>query len=181
MPYTAFFAKFPELAQRETRTLIAINDPQLPPGNYALHELYCDEPGCDCRRVFLNVFREQTGTFEAMIAYGWESREFYVKWMGDDDPLVLDSLLGPALNLTSQTTPLSNVLLDRVKTVLKDRLYVERLKRHYRMFREEIEREALRGELADAEEQTVASRLKVGRNDACPCSSGKKFKRCCGA
>ncbi len=23
--------------------------------------------------------------------------------------------------------------------------------------------------------------LKVGRNDLCPCASGKKFKKCCGA
>jgi SWIM/SEC-C metal-binding protein len=26
-----------------------------------------------------------------------------------------------------------------------------------------------------------ASSEKVGRNDPCPCGSGKKFKRCCGA
>ena len=32
-------------------------------------------------------------------------------------------------------------------------------------------------------EREVAQRLcpKVGRNDACPCGSGKKFKKCCGA
>ena len=24
------------------------------------------------------------------------------------------------------------------------------------------------------------ARIKVGRNDPCPCGSGKKFKRCCG-
>lgn len=32
-------------------------------------------------------------------------------------------------------------------------------------------------------EREVAKRLgpKVGRNDACPCGSGKKFKKCCGA
>jgi hypothetical protein len=26
---------------------------------------------------------------------------------------------------------------------------------------------------------TVTSAAKVGRNDACPCGSGKKFKKCC--
>jgi preprotein translocase subunit SecA len=26
-----------------------------------------------------------------------------------------------------------------------------------------------------------AARAKVGRNDACPCGSGKKYKKCCGA
>jgi len=27
---------------------------------------------------------------------------------------------------------------------------------------------------------TGPSKIKVGRNDPCPCGSGKKFKRCCG-
>jgi len=27
---------------------------------------------------------------------------------------------------------------------------------------------------------TVSKEDKVGRNQACPCESGKKFKRCCG-
>jgi uncharacterized protein len=26
-----------------------------------------------------------------------------------------------------------------------------------------------------------AARAKVGRNDPCPCGSGRKFKKCCGA
>ena len=29
-------------------------------------------------------------------------------------------------------------------------------------------------------QQTVKSNAKVGRNDACPCGSGKKYKKCCG-
>jgi preprotein translocase subunit SecA len=27
--------------------------------------------------------------------------------------------------------------------------------------------------------RTVVSRPKVGRNDPCPCGSGRKFKKCC--
>jgi uncharacterized protein len=30
-------------------------------------------------------------------------------------------------------------------------------------------------------EQVLRSGPKIGRNDPCPCSSGKKFKKCCGA
>jgi uncharacterized protein YecA (UPF0149 family) len=29
--------------------------------------------------------------------------------------------------------------------------------------------------------KTVVKEAKVGRNDPCPCGSGKKFKKCCGA
>jgi uncharacterized protein YecA (UPF0149 family) len=28
--------------------------------------------------------------------------------------------------------------------------------------------------------QPVQSRASVGRNDPCPCGSGKKYKKCCG-
>ncbi|MEC4676216.1 MAG: SEC-C metal-binding domain-containing protein, partial [Nitrospirota bacterium] len=33
----------------------------------------------------------------------------------------------------------------------------------------------------DAAGQTVSRGKKVGRNEPCPCGSGKKYKRCCGA
>ena len=33
----------------------------------------------------------------------------------------------------------------------------------------------------DAVSQPPAKRLVAGRNDPCPCGSGRKFKRCCGA
>jgi uncharacterized protein len=29
--------------------------------------------------------------------------------------------------------------------------------------------------------ETVRKDSDVGRNDACPCGSGKKYKKCCGA
>ena len=37
----------------------------------------------------------------------------------------------------------------------------------------------LGGEINPKQQQRTA--LKVGRNDPCPCGSGKKFKKCCGA
>ena len=30
------------------------------------------------------------------------------------------------------------------------------------------------------ESRTVRKEKKVGRNDPCPCGSGKKYKKCCG-
>jgi SEC-C motif-containing protein len=35
------------------------------------------------------------------------------------------------------------------------------------------------GELV-AEQPIVREQPKTGRNDPCPCGSGKKFKKCCG-
>ena len=36
------------------------------------------------------------------------------------------------------------------------------------------------GDVDRAPNKTVSTRKKVGRNDPCPCGSGKKFKKCCG-
>ena len=38
----------------------------------------------------------------------------------------------------------------------------------------------LDGKVKSNSEPVVASGPKVGRNDPCPCGSGKKFKKCCG-
>ncbi|HWR50717.1 MAG TPA: SEC-C metal-binding domain-containing protein, partial [Bryobacteraceae bacterium] len=37
------------------------------------------------------------------------------------------------------------------------------------------------GETGTGDNQTVVKGVKVGRNDPCPCGSGKKYKKCCGA
>jgi len=45
--------------------------------------------------------------------------------------------------------------------------------------REEIEEGQMEEE--SKKENVVLQKNKVGRNDPCPCGSGKKFKKCCGA
>jgi SEC-C motif len=176
MPYAPFYDLFPEVAKAETRNLIAFEDPLLPPDQYVLMELYCNEIGCDCRRVFFNVYSEAKKVFVAVIAYGWESREFYKKWMhGDDDPLVINDLMGPVLNLGSYQSELAPALLARITEVLRDKEYVQRLKRHYRLYKDRINSSPERTEAPERR-----TRPKVGRNEPCPCGSGLKFKYCCG-
>jgi hypothetical protein len=172
MPYEAFHARFPEIAKKETRTIIFINDPDLPQDTYTLFESYCNEPDCDCRRVFLNVYSGQREEIMAVVAYGWESREFYREWFRGDDPEIIKVLKGPALNLSSPQSELAPMLLEKIKLILNDQAYVSRLKRHYRMFKETVDE--------GKQERQVQREEKVGRNDPCPCGSGKKYKRCCG-
>jgi hypothetical protein len=141
MPYAPFHEKFPEIAKKETRLITAINDPELPKGNYILIESYCDEVDCDCRRVFFNIFSERRNEIVAVIAYGWENSKFYADWFGDNDPRIIEDLKGPSLNLASPQSELAPILLDRIKYVLKDRHCIERIKRHYRIFKDLIEKE----------------------------------------
>jgi hypothetical protein len=202
MPYAAFHQYFPEIAKRETRS-ITILDPSapLPPGQYGLIEMYCDEAGCDCRRVFFYIVASFREGPEAVVAYGWEDAAFYARWMKDTDPEVLKDLKGPALNLFSPQSELAPAILDLIENlVLKDTAYVERLKRHYRMVRDVIDGKAVRPGHAPATPERAEigvltsgpfprlvavppepadSAAKVGRNDPCPCGSGRKYKKCC--
>ena len=151
MPFTMFHDRFPDLAERETRTMTVLRNTTLPPDTYALIENYCDEPGCDCRRVIFNI------------------RE----WSSHKEPDVLRELQGPVLNRLSLQSELAPTLLNMVKeVVLNDRRYIERLKEHYRLFKAAVD-----GVRTTA---TPESRLKkIGRNDPCPCGSGRKYKHCC--
>ena len=145
MPYAPFHERFPEIAQRETRTVKVKSwaNVGLPPGDYTFLELYCDERSCDCRRVFFYVLSSPGGEPDAVITYGWESMDYYAKWMGDEDELALQDLKGPGLNLCSPQSKHAPALLALFQNVLlKDEEYIERVKRHYRMFREAIDGKA---------------------------------------
>jgi preprotein translocase subunit SecA len=47
--------------------------------------------------------------------------------------------------------------------------------------RRELDQARLAGGGAATPVQQVVRGDKVGRNDPCPCGSGKKYKKCCGA
>lgn len=200
MPYAMLYEFFPKIAEEETRslTLLTPSDLGLPADEYAFVEMFCDERGCDCRRVFFYVQAKKHGNV-ATIAYGWESREFYVKWLGVDDKETIDDLMGPCLNLASPQSKFASGVLKIVKNILlADGAYVERIKRHYRMVREQVDKSVNVGhsELNKSRQGDVHGNVvsfpgtfnaapyinqsrNIGRNDPCPCGSGKKHKQCC--
>jgi hypothetical protein len=148
MPYAAFFQRFRKIAERETRNVKIISENQygLPIGEYGFLEFFCDEPGCDCRRVFLYIVSSRRKDVEAVIAYGWESRGFYAKWMRSSDKRDLDELQGPILNLLSPQSKIAPALLNLFKdALLRDRAYIDRIKEHYRIFRAEIDCKSSKG------------------------------------
>ncbi len=143
MPFVKFHDLFPEIAERETRTITVLpgQPSELPTGEYGFVEMYCNEPGCDCRRVFFFVLSSTSKNVEAVVTYGWETPDFYAEWMNDDDPEIIAELKGPALNLGSPQSRLAPAILNLVKDVLlQDDAYVERIKRYYQMFRNKIDK-----------------------------------------
>lgn len=172
MSNTLLLALYPELAEAETRTLTAVNHPELPPDTYAFAESYCDIRGCDCRRVIFNVFAMTTKEHVATIGHAL------------DDSTPRHGLPRTFLDPMNTQTNLSQALLDElIHVILPDPDYQARLERHYRMFKEVVEnpRHPLNSRLSAATPSRTIARAtpKVGRNEPCPCGSGAKYKRCC--
>ena len=142
MPFVPFHDFFPEEAERETRSVTVVDgsDLGLPPARYDFVELYCDERGCDCRRVFFTVFSSAERKPVAVISYGCENAKYYARWLKTDDPAILKEAQGLALNrLSPQSKHAPAVLRMARDMLLQDEVYVDRLKTHYRMVRQRVD------------------------------------------
>jgi hypothetical protein len=150
MSMIPFMERFPEVGARETRSVTIPPRQDLPEGEYGFVELYCDEPGCDCRRVMIDVLRPETGWSKiwAAISYGWESLDFYRKWGGPgNDPI---EMKGPYLDPLNPQTEYSATLLNLFRFLLQSPEYVARLQRHYQTFRESVNRAGKRNDSQEA-------------------------------
>ena len=144
MSFRMFHEICQEVAFRETRS-IALSDNfgyDLPADDYAFLEMYCSEAGCDCRRVYFQVIAmSNPSVVLAVISWGWETLAFYRKWghypgAGQDAKM----MKGPVLALLNKQSALAPALLELAKgMLLSSPEYVERIKRHYALFRGKIE------------------------------------------
>ena len=184
--YLSYFGEVdPELASHETRALtLMVPKRGVPVGNYVILESYCADPACDCRRVMLSVIEEHhPGVNLASINYAFDA--------DDPDP-------GPFLDPLNRQSSYAQGLMELItELVLSDADYLARLDRHYALTKQAAADpthpayETLRKSFTDdvdeyldspagADARALLSRSKVGRNDPCPCGSGKKYKVCCG-
>ena len=67
---------------------------------------------------------------------------YCAQWFRKNDPNIIRELKGPGLNTMSPQSKLAPALLEVVIGLLEDQAYVNRLKRHYQIFRTQIEKEA---------------------------------------
>ncbi len=182
---------YPETGIHETRVLSVLGDGgPLPAGDYAFVELFCAAPDCDCRRVTLQVFDPERRC-AATLGYSFDPP-------GPGAPLYVPDLEEPyeqlcLVPMAAQGEHAEAVLELARDRVLDDPEYLRRLERHYAMVKEAArirsrKRPVRRGSLRDlvsalasapATRGQVRAGPKVGRNDPCPCGSGKKSKKCC--
>lgn len=172
MPMVPYFSLAGDKVLDETRCVRIVDNANIPDGVYAFMESYCDEEGCDCRRVMLNVVSESDpATILAVINYGWEPLKFYARWLGDKSQA--RECKGPVLDGSNVQSEYAQVFLDAFEKLIIDPEYVERLEGHYRDFKR------ISGALSRNMPIINDPLRETGRNDPCPCGSGKKYKRCC--
>ncbi len=72
MPYILLYKLFPNIAEKETHTVIVPPGivSLLPTDKYSFCEMFCDESGYDCRRVMFSVASNRNNNILAVIAYG---------------------------------------------------------------------------------------------------------------
>lgn len=96
MGMIGFHLLFPDQAENECRTVIPVGRADLPQRTYAFLEAYCADPGCDCRRVMLNVIDAETHNHVATINYAFEPPEPPFEDEGQifSDPLIRKRVVG---------------------------------------------------------------------------------------
>ncbi|MCX4243991.1 YecA family protein [Paraliomyxa miuraensis] len=141
---------------------------------YKVEDLHCIKPGCTCEDVCL-IFSELRDT-EAV-----------------DVGRVTVSV--PKLKATEATTPLASALWAKLRATKVLVGELERRRRRMREIGKAVQREGLVRHEPEPKHEPMAQPLlttgptvdapsvrrttKVGRNDPCPCGSGRKYKRCC--
>jgi len=128
--------------------------------SYMVDELYCVRTGCNCARVSMGLWPMEE------VEAGNVTSEFPV--------IVLDYKAGQC-EVERDGCEESEFVRRLAATIVTGNYKSWFKKRHTRM------KNLYKGyRLRHSQPQTIVSDEKIGRNDPCPCGSGKKHKKCCG-
>lgn len=140
---------------------------------YQADTSFCVRPNCGCTAMSLAFHAHQDGEYLAgiespVISYDYATGKHSVKSRGKNAPHPPEELLQ---ELKAHLPALDQVLK-------------ERHTRFKAMYRGYLNRKGIRASprrLPAGTPAAVPAARQVGRNEPCPCGSGKKFKKCCGA
>lgn len=130
-----------EVASREFRTMIVHeNASKIPAGRYVFVECYCDDPECDCRRVFIQVYlRPDAKRIVLLLNYGWETPKYYQGYMVWSAKLTRRIAAG-CLDPLSPRPPYAATFLRLFREHALNDAYRTRLNRHYTLFKASLRR-----------------------------------------
>jgi len=167
MSMQLFFDIVPDCYDVDYLTIPKKDKTILPNGTFIFMELYCSNTDCDCRGGLIEVFKIDRqgyacGKVLAAINFSWEQASS----QGWEYSLQSDMPKTKVAKLFLES------FIDRVESCAE---YRESLKTHYDMFKKQI----TSPECLSATQLEHGNGKKIGRNELCPCGSGKKYKKCC--
>lgn len=132
---------------------------------------YCVRSGCPCENAVLSFLRVPTTAPSATMD-------------GKDAPAIRYGYRTGAIEELARprgSSPTLDVLVASLRRAHPD-LHVELESRHgqLRVLFERARRKSLPPPPAEPAPRRLEPTSKTGRNDPCPCGSGRKFKKCCG-
>jgi len=133
--------------------------------NYVIEDQYCLDIQCNCTHSLL-ILIEING--QKAIDEGF-SPAFFLnyknkKWEIENNPFNNSDIMDAMVAELIKSIP-------NIFDIIKQRHKI--LKRLYKNFKDE--------RFPDIDKGEQRSKNKIGRNDPCPCGSGKKYKKCCGS
>ncbi len=147
-----------------------------------------------------NLLREKYAAQKEILAENFEEAQRVImlrsvdrRWMDHiDDMDELKRGIGlaaygqrdPVVEFKFQSFDIFEEMINNIKTDTVYGLLSLVVKREEDLEREEVAKDAKESHGGDGSvkvNKTVVIKNKVGRNDPCPCGSGKKYKKCCGA
>jgi hypothetical protein len=132
-------------------------------------ERYCTGPDCDCHEVCLDIARVPANA----------AQQPHVIDEKDAASVIYDYSTGTieVRKASLPGWPSVRFLVAALEAAFPE--LKTHTRRRHRVLRQ-LHRDARRQRNATAAAQALRPAAKVGRNDPCPCGSGKKHKRCCG-
>jgi SEC-C motif domain protein len=127
---------------------------------YWIYDYYCMHPNCECNEVYLEFTEEKKGKQTA-------GQHFGVRVSFEDESYTLEDY-----NFSKQKA--TEIVEDTLK-YSKDA--IELCKVRYKLMKEKGT--TIIVDQANAARQPVVNKDVIGRNEPCPCGSGKKYKKCC--
>jgi hypothetical protein len=140
---------------------------------YVVDDLYCPNPDCPCRELHLRFLRYSpaSGTAKKVVA-----EDFFLAVLSLDGQAKIVECFG------CSRVDAEPVLWAWQEDNADD---LEKFEGRYEAIKN-IARRSMTKRVASEQrydlvpERPAPTALRAGRNDRCPCGSGKKFKRCCG-
>jgi uncharacterized protein YecA (UPF0149 family) len=128
--------------------------------DYIVLDAYCAAPYCDCSDMAIDLFKINNETVlekpDFSFIYNYKSNKYENEMdMGQD--IIENQIIPNLLNLNKLFKERHKQLKEKLHTLMQKKQWQAGLKKQKKNWK----------------------RNKIGRNEPCPCGSGKKYKKCC--